>query len=85
MKSLLFSGLLLAATAASAEAPTASATHNAASDPNEMVCRTSGELGSRLNRRRVCMTRAQWAERQREQRQDIERAQTWRPSPSGGE
>lgn len=85
MKSLLLSGLLLAATAASAEAPSAPATHNGTANPNETICRTQAELGSRLNRTRICMTRAEWAERQREQRQTLERNQTWRGSGAAGQ
>ncbi len=42
---------------------------------NERICRTSGELGSRLNRTRTCMTRAQWEEARRENRDTIDRAQ----------
>jgi hypothetical protein len=44
-------------------------------DPNQIVCENQTEIGSRLNRRRVCRTRAEWAEHQREYRQNIERAQ----------
>lgn len=49
---------------------------NARYDPNEIVCRTEAEGGSRLRRHRVCVTRAQWAEQLRLDRQNIERAQT---------
>lgn len=44
-------------------------------DPNEVVCVSEPELGSRLVRRRQCMTRAQWAERRANDRQVVERAQ----------
>ena len=44
-------------------------------DPNQIVCRTENEIGSRVNRRRVCRTRAEWAEHQRMYRESIERAQ----------
>ena len=32
-------------------------------DPNERICETQGVVGSRLATRRVCATRAEWAER----------------------
>jgi hypothetical protein len=45
-------------------------------DPNEMLCETQKEIGSRLAKKRVCMTRAQWAERRREDRDVIQKSQT---------
>jgi hypothetical protein len=49
---------------------------NARFDPNEIVCRLQQENGSRLNWHRVCVTRAQWAEQLRLDRQNTEKAQT---------
>jgi invasion protein IalB len=48
-------------------------------DPNEIVCQKIEVLGSRLATKRVCQTRAEWAEQQRQDRMDTERAQTQRP------
>jgi invasion protein IalB len=45
-------------------------------DPNQVVCEKQEETGSRLASKRVCMTRSQWAEQRRLDRQDIDRAQT---------
>jgi hypothetical protein len=45
-------------------------------DPNEVVCEKQKELGSRVAVKRVCLTRAEWAERRRLDRMDIEKAQT---------
>jgi hypothetical protein len=45
-------------------------------DPNQIICRSEGEVGSRLNRHRTCATRQQWAERMRQDRQYLEKAQT---------
>lgn len=45
-------------------------------DPNEVVCRTQDVLGSRLKRRRVCMTRSEWTEQQRIDRSLVERSQS---------
>lgn len=49
---------------------------NARFDPNEIICRVQDDNGSRLQRHRVCATRAQWAEQRRLDRQNTERAQT---------
>ena len=49
-----------------------------AKDPNEIVCEKSQELGSRLAVKRVCMTRAEWADRRLQDRQTIDKAQTER-------
>ena len=78
MKTLLFPGALLAAAAASAQTPPAHARQGATYDPNETICRTVSESGSRLNRSRICMTRAEWDQRRREMRQNIDQAQTMR-------
>jgi invasion protein IalB len=48
-------------------------------DPNEVVCERQEETGSRLASHQVCMTRAQWAEQRRLNRQDIEKIQVQRP------
>ncbi|HYN46392.1 MAG TPA: hypothetical protein VES64_06845 [Allosphingosinicella sp.] len=44
-------------------------------DPNEILCRTQADTGSRLRTQRTCATRAQWAEQRRQVRQDVEKAQ----------
>lgn len=43
---------------------------------DQMICRNSGEIGSRLARTRTCKTRAEWEEARREQRNNMDRAQT---------
>lgn len=45
---------------------------------NEVVCEKSEVIGSRLATKKVCMTRAEWAERRRTDRQEVDRAQTMR-------
>jgi hypothetical protein len=47
-----------------------------AKDPNEIVCETQREPGSRLAAARVCHTRAEWADLRHQDRQMIDRAQT---------
>lgn len=45
---------------------------------DEVVCEKSEVVGSRVATKKVCMTRAQWAELRRTDRQEIDRAQTMR-------
>ena len=47
-------------------------------DPNEVICERQEVLGSRLAKRKVCHTRAEWADLKLQDRQDLERAQTRR-------
>jgi hypothetical protein len=42
---------------------------------SQVVCITEFQPGSRIVRRRICRTRAEWAEHRLEYRQEIERAQ----------
>lgn len=66
-----------AGTALLAQAPAAPATERSGprGDPNEIVCINQAEIGSRLARRRVCRTRAQWDELAEQTRRVIERVQ----------
>ena len=45
-------------------------------DPNEVVCEREEVVGSRLAHRRVCMTRSQWEQARREDRNAVEKVQT---------
>jgi hypothetical protein len=45
-------------------------------DPDEIICEKIEVTGSRLAVRRVCMTRSEWAERRREDRENTEGIQT---------
>lgn len=47
-----------------------------ASDPNKIICEKEDTLGSRLQAHKICMTRAQWAERRRNDRDVVDRSQT---------
>jgi hypothetical protein len=47
----------------------------------QMICRPIKETGSRLSRKRVCMTRDQWVEQKRIMRSDLQQAQTRRNEP----
>ena len=85
MKKLLFCAALVISGAASAQSPARNSSPGGAgargTDPNETICRNIGEIGSRLNRTRVCKTRAQWEEERRLQRQSIDQTQTNRRGP----
>ena len=48
----------------------------AGEDPNEKVCENITAIGSRLSKKRVCATRAEWADRKLQDRQAVEKAQT---------
>ena len=53
-------------------APTQSKT---AYDANERVCESIPVLGSRLAKRRICATRAEWEEQRRQDRQAVDQIQ----------
>jgi invasion protein IalB len=86
----LFSASIAVALLAGAAAPAVAQTANANAapaqaaparttlDPNEVVCEKQEVLGSRLASRKVCHTRAEWADLKLQDRQDLERAQTRR-------
>ena len=70
MKKFLFCAALVISGAASAQSPARNSSPGGAgargSDPNDVICRN---------------TRAQWEEERRLLRQNVDRAQTNRPSP----
>lgn len=55
------------------QAPT---TKTDASDPNKVICRRIETIGTRLDAKRICRTRAEWEAEQQANRQDLERNQT---------
>ncbi len=55
-----------------------------AADPNEVVCEKQEVLGSRLATRKVCMTRGEWAEQKRLQRETVDRSQVSACQPGTG-
>jgi hypothetical protein len=50
---------------------------------DKMICRDFGETGSRLSKKRICMTAAQWVEHRRQTQSDIDRAQTQQVNKQG--
>jgi hypothetical protein len=73
MKKLIIVSAALVSGAAFAQAP--SRAPAADDDPSGTICRIITETGSRLNRSRVCKTRAEWAEWRREMRENTDRTQ----------
>ena len=67
---------LPAASPAQAMAGEKKAPRVAGDDPNEKVCENITAIGSRLSKKRVCATRAEWADRKLQDRQAVEKAQT---------
>lgn len=76
MKTLALILAALAASTALAEPPVIVRGPPARYDPHEIVCRSEAEIGSRLRTRRICVTRAEWAEHKRETQQHVEHAQS---------
>jgi hypothetical protein len=70
-------GVVLVATAAAAHSQGGSSgtKRGPGTDPHEVVCVAQKQIGSRLNQRRVCRTRSEWAEHREEHKQEVERAQ----------
>ena len=44
-------------------------------DPNAKVCETVSQIGSRLSKKKICATRAEWAEMKRQDREVVDQAQ----------
>jgi nucleoid-associated protein YgaU len=42
---------------------------------DNLICRDQTSTGSRLHKKRICLTRSQWAEQKRIQRSELERLQ----------
>jgi hypothetical protein len=84
MKKLLFLGGILVSAAAVAQSPSANGGQGGSNDPNQTVCRSIPNTGSRVSRSRICMTRAQWDERRRDMRSTIERGQLNRNNNGNG-
>ncbi len=77
---LACASVALAVPAAASDAPQV----KKAPDPNEVVCVSEPELGSRLVRHKTCMTRAQWTERARNDRDVVDRSQASRCQQQAG-
>ena len=74
--------LVMAAVSAGAAAD-AAPRRSTPKSPNDMICREIEVSGSRLDVRRVCMTRLQWDEQRRDAREAVDHAQTQQINPKG--
>jgi invasion protein IalB len=77
----LLTGTAVPAVAQTAAAPSqtqATTEAKPAQNSNEIVCQKQEVTGSRLGVKRICMTRSQWADRQMQDRQEVERVQVKR-------
>ena len=75
---VLLSGILICAPAfgqTAAPAPAPAPATAAPSYMNEVVCEKQQVLGSRLQSKRVCRTRAEWADLKNQDRMDLEQKQ----------
>lgn len=67
--------LILAAVPAEASAATTPSTQSSktVSDPHKVICKRLPTTGSRLDSERICMTKVEWAERTRQDQEDLKR------------
>ena len=70
----LFALAVTAAVPVAAQEKKVAPNHNVG-DPNERICETIKPIGSRLATKRFCGTRAEWADRKLQEKQELERAQ----------
>ena len=77
LKGLVIAAMLGAAAQSAAE-PAAKPTKG---DPNEVVCEKITAIGSRVATKRVCATRAEWAEKRKLDKEAIEQAQRMGNAP----
>ena len=78
----LLVGLAAGATAALAQAPSATdeTERGPNGDPDQVICEKQVEIGSRLSTRRICRTRREWQEYRLEARKTAEKVQYFKPS-----
>ena len=85
MISLVFAAALFAAGEPAATKASDTATppdaKAAKADKSAMVCRREAVIGSKL-KTRICMTQGEWDERQRQDREMVEKAQSAKPLQS---
>ncbi|HEX8640275.1 MAG TPA: hypothetical protein VF704_03870 [Allosphingosinicella sp.] len=49
-------------------------------DPNQVLCVRQSHISSPLNIRRICRTRADWVQLRRDQRDQVDRIQFYKPT-----
>ena len=80
-KALVFVTTLVAGAAVAAAAePQPAAPQEEPAAKERRICRNVGEVGSRLSRRRICATKAEWEAVDLQNRQAVDRIQNVRPT-----
>lgn len=75
LKPVLITAIVAASLATPAFAEKGHAPNTVTGDPNERICENITQIGSRIATKRFCGTRAEWADRRRQDREALERAQ----------
>lgn len=75
MKSLV-SAALIAAFGLSTAALAEDSAKKDNKDPDRMICKTEAQIGSRLAKKKTCMTAQQWQEQRRLSRLELDRTQS---------
>lgn len=85
MKSLL-SAALAASLALPSVALAQEGADKAAKDPGRLICKSQEQTGTRIARKKQCMTAVQWKEQRRLSRMEIDRSQSnrFRSQPDSG-
>lgn len=84
---ILAVSLSMLATAATAQGVTSIRSDAPAAlkgEPDRIVCQKEEQIGTRLGARKVCLTVAEWNERERLHRQQIDRMQAGSCVPTAG-
>lgn len=81
MRALCACLALVATTGMAAPALSQEAPKPKKGDPNEIVCEKITAIGSRVATKRVCATRAEWAEKRRLDQEAVEQAQRMGNAP----
>ena len=71
----LFAAVALMLTAMAGQPAAAQVSKAQPVDPNAKVCETVSQVGSRLSKKKICATRAEWAEMKRQDREVVDQAQ----------
>jgi hypothetical protein len=72
---LVAAALLISTTSAQAQEKPSTQKQGDVGTPNEKVCEDVPMIGSRLAKKRFCGTKAEWADRKRQDREALEKAQ----------
>jgi len=78
---LAAAGWCTAPVAAAQSAQADSSNARPAPDPNQRICETVSQIGSRLSSKKICATRAEWAQRRKQDRESVEEMQRLQGRP----